>query len=186
MMTLVWILGSLAFICALSFVVTGFIVWAVLRRIRRSRLLLRMRSQLSWGSQRTIAANRLRIASAIESARAAIDFDTRGAHTTREFSRLLRRIEGEGHALDTQLRLLGSETNGGVLAVELPAIHDRIDLLCDLVRRFRASIAAGLAGANSNDLDALRYELELEASALNAGALEFRRLTSRDLSFDLP
>lgn len=158
---------------------------AIYRRVRSSRAVadtaLRARAGFSHGPRRRVLALRVRLAETLDSGRAAIELAAErdgAAHS--ELPRLFRRVQEEAAALDLQLRLLESETDPGVLAVELPAAAGRVDQVVGLVRRLRSAVASALAGSTDDTLAELQSELEREVAALAAGVEELRRLNRRD------
>ncbi len=158
---------------------------AIYRRVRRSRAVadtaLRARAGFSHGPRRRVLALRVRLAETLDSGRAAIELAAeRDGPARSELPRLFRRVQGEAAALDLQLRLLESETDPGVLAVELPAAAGGVDQVVGLVRRLRSAVASALAGSTDDTLAELQSELEREVAALAAGVEELRRLNRRD------
>lgn len=158
---------------------------AIYRRVRRSRAVadtaLRARAGFSHGPRRRVLALRVRLAETLESGRAAIELAAeRDGAAPSELPRLFRRVQEEAAALDLQLRLLESETDQAVLAVELPAAAGRVEQVAGLVRRLRSAVASALAGSTDETLTDLQSELEREVAALAAGVEELRRLNRRD------
>jgi hypothetical protein len=142
---------------------------------------LRARAGFSHGPRRRVLALRVRLAETLDSGQAAIDLVAERDGAARgELPRLLRRVREQGAALDLQLRLLESETDQGVLAVELPAAAGRVEQVVGLVRRLRSAVASALAGSTDDTLADLQSELEREVAALAAGVDELRRLNRRD------
>lgn len=183
-----WVLTALAIvvligICAIVALV--LLVRALYRRVRRSRsvggAVLRTRAHLSRGAHRTILGLRVRLGESLDSGQAAIELAARGGGPRGELPRLFRRIRDEGNALDLQLRLMESETDPAVLAAEVPAARDRVEQVAGLVRRLRAAVASGLAGATDDTLTALRSDMDREVAALHAGVQELHMLNLRDL-----
>lgn len=169
---------------AVSITVVVLVARAIIRRIRRNRTVaataLRTRAGLSRGPRRKVLGLRVTLAEALDSGRAAIDLAAQSGGAHGELPRLFARIQTEGDALDLQLRLLESETDGPTLAAELPQAADRVGQVSALVRRLRAAVASGLAGSTDDTLGTLHFEMEREVAALAAGVHELQRLNRRD------
>ena len=182
-MTLFWILFSLAAICFLSIALGLLIVWLVVRRIRRSRAvhdaMLRTRRTLSWGQRRKVLTMRLRLAESLESGRAALNLLGGSNNRAGEFPALFHRLEAEARSLDTQLRLMETETDASVLANEVPAVGVRVKQFTATVSRMRASVSDGLGYPSEGKLAELHAEVDREVIALHAGQVEFRRLSEQ-------
>lgn len=181
---LLWILLSLAAIAAASVVTVILIVRAVYRRIRRSRALngavLKSRTALSWGPRHAVLRLQVQLTEALDSGRAAIDLAVRSNGRRGELPRIFRRIEAEGVALQAQLRLMETETDAAALADELPAASLRVEQVSEMIRRLRASVAAGLGDTTGDSLAALHAEVDREVAALHAGVEELRTLNAED------
>lgn len=185
MEVLLGILVAFLILVVVSITTVVLVARAVYRRIRRSRAVadtaLRARAGFSRGPRRRVLALRVRLGETLDSGQAAIDLASeRDGATHGELPRLFRRIREEGAALDLQLRLLESETDQAVLAVELPAAAGRVDQVAGLVRRLRSAVASALAGSTDETLTDLQSEMEREVAALAAGVEELRRLNRRD------
>ncbi|TFV99790.1 hypothetical protein [Orlajensenia leifsoniae] len=184
------VLLSLALIVTASVTTIVLVVRAVYRRIRRSRALngavLKGRASLSWGPQRKVLALQLQLNDALDSGRAAIDLAVRTNGRRGELPRIFRRIEAEGVALQAQLRLMETETDAAALADELPAAGLRVEQVSEMIRRLRASVAAGLGDPTGESLAALRDEVDREVAALHAGVEELRNLNAVDGRFTAP
>ena len=180
---LFWILFTLATICLLSITLVVVVVWLIVRGIRRSRAVhgavLRTRTRFSWGQHRKLLSLRLLLAESVDSGRAAIDLAVGSDGRRGELPRLFRRIESEALSLDSQLRLLESETDSGVLAAEIPAIGLRVSQLAGTIRRLRASVSTGLGAPSEETLVELRTDVDREVAALRAGQAELRRLNGQ-------
>ena len=173
------------FVIALLGILTGvLIVRALYRSIRRNRAVtgavLRTRAAFTWGPQQQVLKLRLRLGASLESGRAAVELALRSDGPRGELVRLFKRIQAEGATLDSQLRLLESETDSGVLAAEVPLVRDRVEQLEALVRRLRSAVASGLAGISDDTLAALRADVDREVAALHAGVQELHTLNSFD------
>ncbi|KQQ94296.1 hypothetical protein ASF62_09210 [Leifsonia sp. Leaf325] len=184
------VLLSLALIVTASVTTIVLVVRAVYRRIRRSRALngavLKGRASLSWGPQRKVLGLQLQLNDALDSGRAAIDLAVRANGRRGELPRIFRRIEAEGVALQAQLRLMETETDAAALADELPAAGLRVEQVSEMIRRLRASVAAGLGDPTGDSLEALRAEVDREVAALHAGVEELRNLNAVDGRFAAP
>lgn len=166
-------------------IVTGvLIVRALYRSIRRNRTVrgvaLRTRAAVTYGPQHQVLKLRLRLADSLESGRAAIQFAQHGAGPHGEVARLFRSIQAEGATVESQLRLLQSETDATVLATEVPLVRDRVEQLEGLVRSLRSAVALGLGGPSDDTLAALRADVDREVAALHAGVQELHTLHSFD------
>ena len=184
------VLLSLALIVTASVTTIVLVARAVYRRIRRSRALngavLKGRASLSWGPQRKVLGLQLQLNDALDSGRAAIDLAVRANGRRGELPRIFRRIEAEGVALQAQLRLMETETDPAALADELPAAGLRVEQVSEMIRRLRASVAAGLGDPTGDSLEALRAEVDREVAALHAGVEELRNLNAVDGRFAAP
>ncbi|MBM7505806.1 hypothetical protein ACFPER_01735 [Agromyces aurantiacus] len=180
------VLLALMIIVAVSLTTVFLVVRAIAKRIRRSPAIggavLRTRARVATGPRGKVLRLRVRLRETLESGRAAVALAASGTAPRGELSRLFRRIEHEGEALDLQLRLMESEPDAAVLAEELPAAGRRVDQVADLVHRLRASVGAGLGGVSDDALTALRAEVDREVVALHAGVGELRTLNAHDAS----
>ncbi|MFE4949543.1 hypothetical protein ACFQ9V_05485 [Leifsonia sp. NPDC056665] len=170
---------------ALAGIVTGvLIVRALFRSIRRNRTVrgvaLRTRVAVTRGPQHQVLKLRLRLADILESGRAAVEVAQHGAGPQGEVARLFRRIQAEGATVETQLRLLQSETDATVLATEVPIVRDRVRQLEGLVRSLRSAVASGLGAPSDDTLAALQADVDREVAALHAGVQELHTLHSFD------
>jgi hypothetical protein len=185
---LIWVLVTLLVMGFVSIATVIFILRALVKRIRRNRNLasamLRARAQFSWGPQRRVFTLRVRLREALDSGQAAVDLTARSDGPRGELPRLFRRIQEEGVAMDLQLRLMESETDPAVLAVELPAAGHRVDQVVSLVRRLRAAVASGLAGPTDDSLTSLHSDVDREVAALRAGVQELQRLNGSGERFE--
>jgi hypothetical protein len=118
----------------------------------------------------------LRLKDSLDSGQAAVDLARQGAGPLGELPRLFRRIQGEGVTLQSQLRLLTSETDPVVLAEALPVAGRRVDQVAGLVRRLRSPVSAGLGDLTDDTLTTLHSDVEQEVAALRAGVDELRSL----------
>lgn len=169
----------------LAGIVTGvLIVRALFRSIRRNRTVrgvaLRTRVAVTRGPQHQVLKLRLRLADSLESGRAAVEVAQNSAGPQGEVARLFRRIQAEGATVETQLRLLQSETDAMVLATEIPIVRDRVQQLEGLVRSLRSAVASGLGAPSDDTLAALRADVDREVTALHAGVQELHTLHSFD------
>jgi hypothetical protein len=180
---LLWILAALAAIVAAFWVTVILVLRALYRRVRRSPALrgavLRTRAGLSRGPQRRVLGLRLQLKDALESGQAAVQISGQNGHRG-ELPRLFRRIQEVGAVLDSQLRLMESETESAVLTEELPLARQRVDEVTGLVRRLRGAIVAGLSGPTDDTLALLRADVDREMAALQAGVQELHALYQRD------
>jgi hypothetical protein len=190
MSTIAWVLLTLAAIWVASIATVVLVVWAVVRRIRRSRALnrgiLKARASLSAGPQRRVLSLRLQLADTLDSGRAAIDLAIRNEGRRGDLPRLFRRIEAEAQTLDSQLRLMESETVSAVLVDEIPLVSGQVDQLTEMVARLRASVASGIGDPSGETLAMLRADVDREIAALHAGMIELRRISSPDARFGAP
>lgn len=179
-------LGIIVLLGIASFVTLVLVVRHVYRRIRRSRrvdgALLRGKARVSRGPQRRILDLRVRLDDALASGQAAVELSARSPGPHGELPGIFRRITEEGASLDAQLRLMESEIDRSVLAVELPRATERVAQVEALVRRIRSAVASGLAGASDDGLSVLRADIDREVAALHAGVEELHALTLRDLA----
>ena len=184
MTELLWILAALGAIMLTSIVTVVLIVRALYRRVRRSRTvdraILRTRAGLSRGPQRRVLELRLQLKDTLDSGQAAVDIANSSAWPRGELPQLFRRIRNEGVALDTQLRLMESETESGVLTEQLPAARERVEQVAGLVRRLRSAIASGIVGPTDDTLTMLRADVDREVAALKAGMQQLHTLYERD------
>ena len=173
MATLLWILFGLGLICFLSVALVVGVVWAVVHRIRRSRTLLRTRAYFSVGPRGRVISLRLLLGESVDSGRAAISLAGRRG----ELPRLFRRIEREAASLDSQLRLMESETNATALAAELPAVGARVELVAEMIGGVRSFVSRSLGEPSEQALAELRIDVDRELAALHAGQAELLRFS---------
>lgn len=175
-----WVLIVFATISLVVFVSFFVLVRTLYKRIRRSRALsgavLRSRTRLSWGPQHEVLKLQLRLQESLDSGQAAVDLARSSQGPLGELPRLFRRIAGEGATLQSQLRLLTSETDRAVLAEALPVAHRRVDQVTGLVRRLRSTVATGLGDLTDDSLSTLHTDVDHEVAALRAGVDELRGL----------
>lgn len=178
------ILLALASIMVLSTVAVVVIVRVVVKRIRRSRAVkasvLRARARLSVGRQHEVLTLRVRLADTLASGNAALDLARHNGSPLGELQRLFSRICADGVALDTQLLLLTSERDAGVLAEAIPVARRRVAQIGTLVRRLRLAVASGIGDLTDDSLTALTGDLDREIIALNAGLGELHALYKND------
>ena len=181
---LLWIFVGLAAIVAAFWVTVVLILRALYRRVRRSPALrgavLRTRAGLSRGPQRKVLELRVQLKETLESGQAALEIAGRNGWSRGEIPRLFRRIKDVGAVLDSQLRLMESETEAGVLTEELPLARQRVDEVTGLVRRLRATVVSGLSGPADDTLAVLRADVDRELTALQAGLQELHAMYERD------
>ncbi|TFC95177.1 hypothetical protein E3O65_04545 [Cryobacterium breve] len=142
--------------------------------------MLRSRARISWGPKHEVLKLQLRLTDSLDSGQAAVDLARRSQGPLGELPRLFRRIACEGVALQSQLRLLTSETDPAVLAEMLPAAGARVDQVAQVVRRLRSAVSAGLGDLTDDTLTTLHSDVELEVAALRAGVDELRSLNGND------
>ena len=181
-----WVLITLGTITLVAVVAFTLIVRALYKRVLRSRALLSGRARIGWGPRHEVVKLRLRLRDTLDSGQAAVDLAIRGDGPRGELPRLFRRIQSEGIALDSQLRLLASETDPGVLAEGLPVARRRVEQVATAVRGLRSAVAAGLGDLTDDSLSELRSEVDREVAALHAGVQELRALNESDGLADPP
>jgi hypothetical protein len=178
------VLLALAFICLLSIVTVAIVVRLLYKRIRRSRALtgaaLRTRARLSWGAREKVLTLRVRLMEILDSGQAAIDLTVRSDGPRGELPRLFRRVQSEGVALESQLRLMESENDPAALADEVLMASRRVDEIAGLVRQLRSVVATGLGDLTDDTLTALRSDVDREVAALHAGVQELHLLNGND------
>jgi hypothetical protein len=180
MTVLAGLLIALALIALTGVLVGVLVLRAIYKRIRRNRTLnsavLRGRAAFTWGPQQQVLKLRMRLDDSLYSGQAAIDLAMRGNGPRGELARLFQRIEVEGAALHSQLRLMETETNTAALTEELPAVRDRVEEVEALVRRLRSAVATGLGEVSDDTLSSLRADVDREVAALHAGVQELHTL----------
>lgn len=188
MTVLAGVLLALAAIVVVSVGVTVVVARMLYVRIRRSPALagaaLRTRASLSRGPHKEVLRLRIELRDTLERGQAAVDLALGTDGPRGELPRLFRGIRSEGAALDAQLLLMASETDPVALAEELPGARRRVNEVAVLVRRLRASVAAGRGDLTDDGLRALRSEVDREVIALNAGIQELHELTVHDHGHD--
>lgn len=175
-----WVLITLGTIILAAIVAFTVIVRALYKRVLRSRALLSGRARIGWGPRHEVVKLRLRLRDTLDSGQAAVDLAISGDGPRGELPRLFRRIRSEGIALESQLRLLASETDPGVLAEGLPVARRRVEQVATAVRGLRSAVAAGLGDLTDDSLSTLRSEVDREVAALHAGVQELRALNGSD------
>ena len=171
-----WALVSLATIILAAIVAFTVIVRVLYKRVLRSRAVLRARARFSWGPQHEVLKLRLRLKETLDSGQAAVDLAARSDGPRGELPRLFRRIHSEGVTLESQLRLMASESDSDVLAEGIPVARRRVEQVARLVRGLRSAVAAGLGDLTDDTLTTLRSEVDREVLALKAGVQELRAL----------
>lgn len=154
------------------------------KRIRRSRALnsaaLRARTHLSRGARHEVLKLRVRLADSLTSGQAAVALAAHGEVSHGEVPRLFRRIQSEGAALESQLRLMETETDPEVLAVGIPVARRRVEMVTGLVGRLRSVVADGLGESSDHVLSVLQSDVDREVIALHAGLEELHALRRND------
>ncbi|MET0713348.1 MAG: hypothetical protein ABWY57_00415 [Mycetocola sp.] len=175
-----WLLltfGSTVVVTNVALVVA---IRSVYKRMRRNLAIngttLRFRARLSSGPQREVLKLRVRLKETLDSGQAAIDLAVRNNGPRGELPQLFRRLQGEAARLDSQLQLLESERDFGVLAQMLPTARQRVDQVVQLVRRVRSAVGSGLEETSDDSLNALRSEVDREVTAVRAGMQELHEL----------
>jgi hypothetical protein len=188
MTTLAWILVTLALICLASIVAVAVILRVLYKRIRRSRALnstvLRARTRLGWGARHDVLKLRLRLNDTLASGQAAVNLAGHTDASRGELPRLFRRIQSEGVTLESQLRLMATESDPVVLAQGIPVARRRVDQVAGLVHGLRSVVADGLGEVSDDALRRLRSDVDREIAALNAGLQELHALNANDALFD--
>lgn len=188
MSPLEWVLIALVLAWVGSIVAVAVGVRMLYKRIRRSRALnstvLRARTRLSWGPRHEVLKLRVRLDETLASGQAAVALAAQNEASRGELPRLFRRIQSEGAALETQLRLMATETDPDVLAEGVPVARRRVDAVAGLVRRLRSVVADGLGGASDDVLATLQSDVDREVTALYAGLEELRSLRRNDALLD--
>ena len=190
MSVLAEVLITLAVIMLVFAVTAVLVVRMLVKRMRRSRALstglLRTRAQLSTGPHRRVLKLHVRLGDTLDSAQAAIGLAMRGGGPRGELPQLFRRIQREGLALESQLRLMESESDSATLAAALPVATRRVDEVVDMVSRLRSVVSSGLGALSDDTLRALRAEVDREVAALTAGVQELRSLNADNDQYDSP
>jgi hypothetical protein len=188
MIVLAWVAITFAIVMLAIFVAIVLIARRIYLRVRRSRPLagamLRTRARFSYGPQQKVLRLRVRLQETLDSGQTAIDLAVRSDGPRGELPRLFRRIQTEGIALESQLRLMESETDPAILAAELAVATRRVDELTGLVRRLRSAVASGLGEFTDDTLAALHSDVDREVAALQAGMQELHALNGTDGSFE--
>jgi hypothetical protein len=186
--TLTWLLVILALIVLGSILTVAVILRVLYLRIQRSRALtsavLRARTRLSWGPRHEVLKLRLRLNETLASGLTAVNLAVHSDAFRDELPRLFRRIHAEGVALESQLRLMATESDPVVLAEGIPVARRRVDQVAGLVRQLRSVVAEGLGEMSDDSLMTLRLDVDREVTALSAGIRELRALNGNDASFD--
>jgi hypothetical protein len=184
MIVLAWFAITFAIVMLAVVVAIVLIARSMYLRVRRNRPLagavLRTRARFSYGPQQRVLRLRVRLQETLDSGQAAIDLAVRSDGPRGELPRLFRRIQTEGVALESQLRLMESEADPAVLAAELPVVTRRVDELTGLVGRLRSSVARGLGELSDDTLSALRSDVDREVAALHAGIQQLHALNGTD------
>ncbi|MGO4691726.1 hypothetical protein [Glaciibacter sp. 2TAF33] len=185
---LAWVLITLALICVASVVIVAVVLRMVYTRLRRSRPLnsavLRARTRLSWGPRHEVLKLRMRLNDTLVSGQLAVELAGRTEPPRGELPRLFHRIQSEGVTLESQLRLMATETDPVMLAEGIPAAKRRVEQVAGLVRRLRSVVADGLGEVSDDALARLRFDVDREVTALNAGLQELHALNQNDALFD--
>lgn len=170
-----------AVILIVAVVVIGRVLY---RRVRSSPALadalLRARANYTEGPQQDVLKLRVRLREALDSGQAAVDLSLRSDGPQGDLSSLFRRIQREGAALESQLRLMESETDTTVLAQGIPVATRRVDDVTALVRRLRGAVASDLGTLTDDSLNELRADVDREVAALHAGVQELQTLNGSD------
>lgn len=183
MTELAWVLIAFGSAVLAANVALVVVLRTMYKRIRRNRAIngaaLRLRAQVNRGARREVLKLRVRLEEELNSAQAAIDLTVASTGPRGELPRLFRRLKVEGDVLESQLRLLESETNSSALAEVLPTARQRVDHVAYIVRRLRAAVASVLGDASDDSLMSLRSEIDREITAVRAGMQELHELDER-------
>ncbi|TFC88738.1 hypothetical protein E3T24_02490 [Cryobacterium sp. TmT2-59] len=184
MTTLSSVLIALFVIILVSFIVTFVVVRMLYKRLRPSRMLtgavLRSQARVVRGPQREVLKLRVRLQDTLDSGQAAVDLARSSEGPLGELPRLFRRVRSEGATLESQLRLLQSESDPAVLAEAIPVARRRVDQVAVLARRLRSAVASGLGDLTDDSLMTLHSDVDHEVDALRAGVQELRTLNGHD------
>jgi hypothetical protein len=187
MTILEWVLLALVLSYTGSIVAVAMIARRLYKRFRRSRtvngVVLRVRTSLSGGPRREVLRLRLRLHEALAGGQVAVDLAAQSQATHGELPRLFDRIHSEGVTLESQLRLMATETDPALLAEEIPVARRRVESVAGLVRQLRSVVADGLGEISDDALVRLRFDVDREVAALNAGFQELHALNRNDAPF---
>jgi hypothetical protein len=187
MTILEWVLLALVLGYTGSIVAVAMIARRLYKRFRRSRtvngVVLRVRTSLSGGPRREVLRLRLRLHETLAGGQVAVDLAAQSQATHGELPRLFDRIHSEGVTLESQLRLMATETDPALLAEEIPVARRRVESVAGLVRQLRSVVADGLGEISDDALVRLRFDVEREVAALNAGLQELHTLNRNDAPF---
>jgi hypothetical protein len=179
--TLLLVGGSIVTLGAAAVVATGVMLY---RRVRRSAALetasLRLHLVTEAGPRREVVRLRLQLRRALDGGRTAIGAADTANGLAGETPALFRRIQREAATVDQHLRVLQGEDDRDTLQAALPALRRRVSELTGLVRRLRASVAAGLEAASDSSMAELGADVEREVIALQAGRDRLRNLGRPD------
>lgn len=180
------VLITIAILVVVLIVVVAVIGRMFYKRVRRSPALadalLRARASYTDGPQQEVLKLRVRLRDTLDSGQAAVDLSLKSAGPQGELPQLFRRVQREGVALETQLRLMESENDASVLAQGIPVATRRVDNVASLVRRLRGAVASDLGELTDGSLNDLRADVDREVAALHAGVQELQSLNGSDTS----
>lgn len=167
----------------LTIVFAGLAVWwaaRLLGRLRRStrRLVdcgaLSARAHLLPGTGRRVAATRLQLRTGLDQTRRMLEDASRRSFPLGDLPGLFRRIEHVAVSVDAELRLLDRDKDAAQ-RVRLAAVLRRSDELTAMAAAIRRTVSGLHEELQLDGFGPLQRDLDLELSALRAGAAAVRQ-----------
>jgi len=180
MSALVVLMLATVTVCVL---LVGGAVWLAGRAVRRvhragrrvvDRSILSVKARaLPPGRGRLVAGLRLDLRAGVDQTRRVLDDAVRHDCSLGELPRLFRRVEQLAASVDAELRLL--EGRADVAEWQLVAAEQRAGELAAMAAEIRQGASAVRADLTSDLFGSLHREVEMEVSAVRAGAAVLRR-----------
>ena len=170
---------------ALWVAAAGLAIWWAIRLLRRlsdstrrlvDRGSLSVKAHLAPGSTGRVAAARLRLRGAIERTRRMLDDAARRNCPLGDLPGIFRRIERLADAVDGELALLDRDGDR-IQRARLGAVLVRSDELASMAAGIRRTVSGVHAEMQIDGFEMLQRDLDVELSALRAGAAAARQPT---------
>lgn len=162
--------------------ITAFIVWRIVRRIRHDprwarRALALQAAYAPAGAKRELVGLRLQRRDAVAGVQRAVDTAAAGGTAPGDLASLTRRIQRMGAALDEQLQLLAEGPDDAALDRLLPPTRERAKQFVGIATSVRQAAIQASLGATDSEFLGLQADVDQEVELLQTYVQTLRSLT---------